>query len=389
MAIRHKTNYSGVFWRESKTNGKKDKTYYIVYKNENNKTVESKIGKESHGVGVKYAHIKYIETINNIRLGEEVPVKRKRRKIYTFYDAYCKYIDYTKNNKKTWKKDKEHFNNHLKEFHHRELTSLTQLDFNTLKIDKLKKYSQSTVKHILAVARQIINYSINNEFIKNYSNPISTGRVHMKQPNNEKLGFFTKEQAKILLDELKENYSERIYNLTAMLLFTGARFSEVASLTWHDIDFNTNLIYFKSTKNGNSRYISMTPLVKNIINSLDREHILIFPSSNGKQMIQMPRQWQDEVDRIIPNNKIKNKKIKNKTFTQAEKELIEKQKKYRLTIHSLRHTHASWMAISNEFSLLEIQKQLGHKTLQMTQRYAHLMESDRHRKHNSIFNDFY
>jgi site-specific recombinase XerD len=46
------------------------------------------------------------------------------------------------------------------------------------------------------------------------------------------------------------------------------------------------------------------------------------------------------------------------------------------------------MAMSNKFTLMEIQKQLGHKTIQMTQRYAHLMANQIHEKHNDVFGGF-
>ena len=39
--------------------------------------------------------------------------------------------------------------------------------------------------------------------------------------------------------------------------------------------------------------------------------------------------------------------------------------------HDLRHTAASYLAM-NQASLLEIGELLGHKTIQMTKRYAHL-----------------
>jgi integrase len=42
--------------------------------------------------------------------------------------------------------------------------------------------------------------------------------------------------------------------------------------------------------------------------------------------------------------------------------------------HDLRHTCASYLAMSGA-SLLEIADVLGHKTLQMVQRYAHLSEA--------------
>ena len=98
--------------------------------------------------------------------------------------------------------------------------------------------------------------------------------------------------------------------------------------------------------------------------SQSRSSNLIIPSSNGKQILQMPKQWQDIVDKLIPNNK------------DADK--------HRITVHSLRHTHASWLAISG-MNILEIKEQLGHKKLDMTLRYSHLIPSARHEKTVVLF----
>ena len=46
--------------------------------------------------------------------------------------------------------------------------------------------------------------------------------------------------------------------------------------------------------------------------------------------------------------------------------------------HSLRHTHASWLALQGE-SLLTIAESLGHKTLAMVKRYAHLIPDEKKR----------
>jgi len=43
----------------------------------------------------------------------------------------------------------------------------------------------------------------------------------------------------------------------------------------------------------------------------------------------------------------------------------------RATVHSLRHTFASWL-LQNGAGLAEVQDMLGHSDLQMTRRYAHL-----------------
>ena len=215
----------------------------------------------------------------------------------------------------------------------------------------------------------------------------------MRQPKNEKLGFLTKENAYKILEKFQEIDTDTpdpkiMYKLTVLLLFTGARFSEVASLTWNDIDLDNKLIYFKATKNGNQRKISMTPLVEKVIKSLSKEHHLLFFTSKNNQYKQMPKKWQQIVDEVLGNNTVKINTNDKESLTQEEIDLINNQKKYRITIHSLRHTHASWMAMSGKFSLLEIKEQLGHKTLQMTERYSHLMESDRHKKMNELFGGF-
>ena len=49
---------------------------------------------------------------------------------------------------------------------------------------------------------------------------------------------------------------------------------------------------------------------------------------------------------------------------------------YDVRFHDLRHTCASQMALSGDHTLHEIQKFLGHKDIEVTQRYSHLLPSD-------------
>jgi len=346
-----------------------DISYYIRYKDEHNKLKRIKIGDKSKGITEPFCNQKRNEILNKIRLGEELPIKHKKVKQFTLQNAYDEYIKWAMNNKSSWKNNDEAiYNKHLKDsLGSRALKSLKPNDFEQLKQEKLNYgYKERTVVLILGIARHTINYAINNELIKDYANPIANGRVKMPKIDNEKVGFLSKEQVKELLDILEERKEPMIYRLTILLLFTGARFSEVASLTWNDINLNENLIYFKATKNGNARSIKMTSKVIDIINELSQEITsnLILPSSNGKQILQMPKQWQTIVDELVPNNKTLDK--------------------HRITTHSLRHTHASWLAISG-MNILEIKEQLGHKKLDMTLRYSHLIPSNRHNKTEKVF----
>lgn len=51
-------------------------------------------------------------------------------------------------------------------------------------------------------------------------------------------------------------------------------------------------------------------------------------------------------------------------------------RKLRVVFHSLRHTYASWLALSGEEQLM-IADLLGHADLEMSRRYTHLMNNAR------------
>lgn len=355
MAYVNSKKYGSNVQHYKKANG--DISYSITYKDSNNKLKRVKIGEKSAGITEAYCFQKRNEIINKIRLGDDIPVKHRKKKRFTFQDAFYQYIEWAKGNKKSWEKDEHLFTAHLLKLHKEELTSLKPKDFEALKQVKLKTHSVRTVEYILAVARQIINFAIREELVKNYANPISGGRVKIPKPDNAKVAFLSYEQARELLDKLKARDSQTLYNMTVLLLFTGGRFIEVASLTWNDINFKNNLIHFKATKNGNPRHVVIVDEVREVLQSLPRDNLLVLPAANGKQMERMPRQWQLLVDKMIPGN------------VEAEK--------HRITVHSLRHTHASWMALEGA-DILQIKEQLGHKKLDMTLRYAHLIPSRRH-----------
>lgn len=359
------TKVEGVFYKEIVNDYNKvvDKVFLIRYR-EHYLDKQLTIGKYSEGIRIDYCKKQRIEIMNKIRHGENVNRKVQVR----FYDVFKKYIAYAKNNKKTWKQDENAFELHLKEYKNCDLRNLKSSTFEELKQNKFAQgYKPRTVQFILGLARQIINFAINEELILNYTNPISKGKFKMPKVENEKLGFLTKGEAKKLLDILKDREEPLTYRLTVLLFDTGARFSEVASLTWNDINLKEELIYFKSTKQGNARSIKMTNKVKKVVYTLleAKSSELIIPSTNGKQITQMPKQWQDIVDRLIKGNK--------------------EAGKYRITPHNLRHTHASWLAISG-MNILEIKEQLGHKKLEMTMRYSHLIPSNRHQQTEKIFN---
>ena len=368
MALKKASSkYPGIFINEYK-NG--NVAYYINYRNEEGTPTLKKVGMKTKqsNYTIMDAYDRLIEVKHKIATGEELPKVVQRKAKVLFEDIFEDYLNWAKANKKTWKhNDLLVYNKHLSYLAKSDPRTLKPKDFEELKQRKLTEVDKKTgrvlapktVQHILATARHIFNHAIKNELIKNLTNPIGSGRVRMPKVENQKIGFFTKEKAQELLELLQQRENQRLYELTTLLLFTGARFSEVARLTWSDINFNTSLIFFASSKDGNARYIKMSNRVLEVVNTLYKNKInnLVIPTINGNKYEKMPKEWQIEVDKLIPGNDDANKD--------------------RLTTHSLRHTHASWLAQSG-VDILHIKEQLGHKKIETTMRYSHLIDDRRH-----------
>ena len=219
--------YEGV-WKNILKNG--DISFYINYRDEFNKPVKVLVGKKtpSSDFTARDAYSKLIEVKYKLQHGEEPTIKGTKVNKIKFDDIWQEFFKYAKANKKSWQMDMWNYDKHLKPiFGSKVVKNLKALDFEKFKQDlTAKKLSAQTVKHQITLARTIINYAIKHELIKNYINPISNGKVKMPEIDNQRLGFLTKQQAKELL-ELLESVNIRTYHLTVLLLFTGARFSEI------------------------------------------------------------------------------------------------------------------------------------------------------------------
>lgn len=365
--------YEGV-WINKLKNG--DISYYINYRDETGKPVKVQVGKKtkSSDFGVKDAYEKLIEVKYKLQHDEEPTFKSGRIAKIKFDDIWNEFYKYAKVNKKSYLMDEQNYNKHIKpRFGNKSVKNISSLNFENFKQELiLSGLEAQTVKHQLTLARTIINYAIKHEIVKSFTNPLSNGRVKMPEIDNKRQAFLTKSQAKEILEILKSTHT-LTYHLTVLLLFTGARFSEITGassqknktgeetpLKWNDVNFDTNTIYFKKTKNGNDRHIAMNNILFETVEYLykTKKNDFVISNSAGGIILKMPSYFLNAVEDVISGNK-------------------KQETKYKITAHSLRHTHASWLAQSG-LDILQIKEQLGHKNIDMTMRYAHLIPNVRH-----------
>ena len=171
------TKFSGIFYRETITNDRIDKTFYIRYKDENNKDKEIKVGKYSEGYREAYCNQLRNEIITKQRTGEEPPsiASKKKKNILSIETIANDYFNYRKESK-TKANDISQYNNHIlpyfKNLHFETIDKNEILQFtNKLKKTKSKfkedLLSDKSINNILNFLKTLIKHGFKNDFIKN------------------------------------------------------------------------------------------------------------------------------------------------------------------------------------------------------------------------------
>ena len=152
----------------------------------------------------------------------------------------------------------------------------------------------------------------------------------------------------------------------ATAVYTGMRQSEIAALTWADIDFDAPSIKVTKstrgkTKSGHSRTIPIHKGLRAILLALQDVGIsadIVFPNQRGTVHAPDSRLFRQVFRRVLVSAGLPEVIINGKTRSY-------------IRFHDLRHTFASHMMM-NGGNIYVLKDLLGHSDIAMTQRYAHL-----------------
>lgn len=148
------------------------------------------------------------------------------------------------------------------------------------------------------------------------------------------------------IESLLRNAHPRLYPVLACALLTGMRRGEILGLNWENVSLERDTIYILRSKSGRARELPIPAKLREAFMALG-------PRPRGP-VFDLP---------IIMLRRYFDRAIKAARLPATGPE--------RVTFHTTRHTFASWF-IMRGGSIYSLQQLLGHGSITMTMRYAHL-----------------
>lgn len=350
---RKKSNkYTGVYYQEL-ING--DKSYYITYKH-NKKDIWKKIGLYSEGIREAYCSQKRNEIVSKIRLGEDLPHVANKNNFISLIEVAEKFYELKELHNKQNKKTRSRVLAKLKKHYIGEMSikEIQKLDIENFQIEIEKDLMPATINFIIQQTSSIFNWSIENGYLS--KNPCQF--VKNLKVKNTRLRYLEIDEIKRLLETVKND--KHLYYFVLLGLSTGGRLQTVCNIKVSDIrengtirlyDFKNESEYFGFLNNDLKSELNEYIKIINL-----KEDDFIFKNTSNQNYTN-----QYYYRKLQP--------IFDVLFNPEGTEALEK-----VTIHTLRHTFASQLAI-NDTPILIIKKLMNHNDIKTTMRYAKLSKS--------------
>ena len=218
-----------------------------------------------------------------------------------------------------------------------------------------QNFSQNYLKTLHNQLSALFNFAV--RFYNLNKNPARQVGNMGKEENKEML-FWTKEEylkfSKAVMDK------EEIYHAFQILYWCGLRLGELLALTKEDFDLN------RSTIRINKSY-----------QRISRHDVITDPKTlKSNHVVQMPDFLREEMEDYF--SRLYDLKDKDRIFTVTKSGLHHEMDRgckisgvKRIRIHDLRHSHVS-LLIDMGFSAVDIANRVGHESVKITYRYAHM-----------------
>jgi len=228
-----------------------------------------------------------------------------------------------------------------------------------LKTEEVVANKPSTINRHIATLKHMFTKAVEWDMVEEETLK-RVRRVKMLEENNRRLRYLSKDECQALIDACADHLKPIV--LTA--LNTGMRKGEILSLKWENVDLTHGFILLEHTKNGERREIPINATVRATLEGL-------FKGTPEKpRRIDIPYVFY----RTVEDTSNGERKTTCSPYVRIQRGFNNACRKAKIRdfrFHDLRHCFASHLVMSG-IDLTTVKELLGHKTLTMTLRYAHL-----------------
>ena len=242
----------------------------------------------------------------------------------------------------------------------RDITSIRVADVARFRDEQAHVLSRNTANLGVKVLRACFNAAFKQGLLT--SNPAKVVDV-LKQRGECKRRAFTLDELRRVLDAAKDS---DWYGGTLISLYTGARLSDMARLTWGAVDLQNNTLAFVAKKTGKRVLVPLAaPLIEHLtsLSSTDDPNTPLFPSLAKLRVSQLS----DGFRSVLVSAGMAEARSHEKTGNgrNTARPVAE------LSFHSLRHSFVSILKSTgaNEAVAMAL---AGHETKAVSQNYTHL-----------------
>lgn len=259
------------------------------------------------------------------------------------FEKLCEeYLVYSRSNKapQSFRRDQVSIKNLLHTFNRKPIREILPYDLEKYKNRRREKVKPATVNREITCLKHMFNKAVEWQFLE-----VNALRVvkKFKEPPG-RLRWFTPEEAQRLI----ANCRRYMKPIVIALLHTGMRKGEALRLEWNDVDLTNRTLTVRNSKNNESRTIPINRVLFDTLLALKlkAKFKLVFCHYDGSPFHEIYYGFK----------------------AAAKRAGIEG-----VTVHTCRHTFASWLVMKG-VDIRVIQVLMGHKTIAMTMRYAHLSQ---------------
>jgi integrase len=206
--------------------------------------------------------------------------------------------------------------------------------------ERLATVKPATINRELALLSVALNHARKIGFDR-VPNP--TRGLKMREAEI-RLRWLTEGEAAALIEAAKTSKAEFLADWIRVALDTGLRAGELCRLRWGDVMADRLTVQASNAKSGRSRTIPLTPAAQAAIKRQPKRSVWVFSQPDGLRVLDVRTAMRNACARagIEP-----------------------------ITPHVLRHTCASWL-VQRGVPIYLVRAMLGHSTIAVTERYAHL-----------------